>query len=710
MTRIKPIMAEDLKTQSEKMILPAVLGCSSELFLNREKSLLEFFRMILEEAQDPTQPLLERLKFISIFASHLDEFFMIRVSGLKEQVTGAVAELSADAMTPAEQLRESREMLLPMIDAQARCLIQEILPELKQAGIEIVGFSTLSPDERKALNTYFMKFVFPVLTPMAVDSSHPFPYISALNLNLGLMVDSLPEHGITSSLTGKIAPRFARIKVPPLVPRLVPVQGSKSKFVYLEDLIAANISELFPRMRASECHPFRLTRDAEVEIREVEAEDLLRKVERELRARKFGTPVRLEVGLKMPQSMIDYLRRKLELDEEDVYVVDGPLNVGDLMELYNLHRLALKDTTFRQRTPTVLGKGKSIFDVLRNRELLLHHPYDSYTTVTDFIAKAAEDDDVLAIKICLYRTGANSPIPKALIEASERGKQVAALVELKARFDEENNIEWARQLEEAGVHVVYGIVGLKTHCKLTLVVRREDEGLRRYVHIATGNYNPTTSTTYTDLGLFTTDEEIGEDATDLFNFLTGYSRQKDYHKLMVSPANLRQGMLSLIERETEHARAGRPSAIIAKFNRLADTQIIRALYEASQAGVQIDLIVRGICVLRPGVPGLSETIRVRSIIGRFLEHHRIFYFANGGNYEVFIGSADWMTRNLSRRIEVVTPIESAEFKKYLKEKVLAAYLRDNVKARLLRPDGSYERARPAAGEEKFNSQLYFFNE
>ncbi|OLE52186.1 MAG: RNA degradosome polyphosphate kinase [Acidobacteria bacterium 13_1_20CM_3_53_8] len=689
------------------MALPPTLRGSKELLLNRELSLLEFFRRVLEEALDETQPLLERLKFLSIFSSNLDEFFMIRVSALKEQLTGEVTELSPDGMTPAEQLTECRERLLPMIDEQMRCLREQVLPQLKEHGIVLASYDTLSEGERRALNNYFMEHVFPVLTPLAVDPSHPFPYISNRSLNLGLAVEALPEHGITRSLTGRLESRFVRIKVPPVVPRLVPVNGAKSKFVLLEELIAANASALFPRMRAGRCHTFRVTRDDDIEIREDEADDLLRMIEEQLRRRRFGTPVRLEVSDTMPDEMVSYLTESLGLTPADVYVINGPLNVPDLMTLYEMRRPELKDRPFRPKVPKLLDQRKSVFETIKRQDVLLHHPYSSYKIVTDFISEAARDPDVLAIKICLYRTGPDSPIPPALIEASARGKQVTALIELKARFDEENNIEWAKRLEEAGVHVVYGVMGLKTHCKLTLVVRREGEVLRRYVHIATGNYNPTTSCTYTDLGLFTTDERIGADATDLFNFLTGYSRQNEYRQLVVAPVNLRERMLELIKRETEHARAGRPAHIIVKINRLADTQIVRALYEASQAGVSIDLIVRSICMLRPGVQGLSENINVRSIVGRFLEHSRIFYFANGGNEEVFIGSADWMHRNLNRRVEVVTPINDPGLARYLKDVVLAAYLRDNVKARVMLADGTYKRIQPAQGEQRFDSQWSF---
>jgi polyphosphate kinase len=676
---------------------------------NRELSLLEFYRRVLEEAFDETQPLLERLKFISIFSSNIDEFFMIRVSGLKEALDEHVSERTPDGMTPEEQLHEIRRCLLPMIAAQTRCVREDILPQLEQEGITITSFDALDATEQQTLREFFTEKVFPVLTPLAVDPSHPFPNISGLSLNLGLMVEPMPEHGITRSLTGKPAPRFVRLKVPPMVPRLVRVAGDEVKYIFLEDLIAANLDSLFPRMLAGMPHQFRVTRDADVEVREDEAKDLLQMMQQTLRERRFGSAVRLEVAASMPQEMIDYLVKSMNLTSDDVYVIDGPLAVADLMRLYALNRPDLKDKPFKATIPLMLKRPEKVFDVIKQHDILLHHPYTSYTTVTNFIQTAAYDPDVAAIKICLYRTGQKSPIPQALIEASEQGKQVTAVVELKARFDEENNIEWAKRLEEAGVHVVYGLLGLKIHCKVALVVRREGDSLRRYVHIATGNYNPTTAAFYTDFGFLTADEEIGADATDLFNFLTGFSRQKEYRQLLVAPVNLRERMTALIERETAHARAGRPARIAAKINRLADTKIIRALYEASQAGVPIDLVVRGVCMLRPGVAGLSETITVRSVVGRFLEHSRLYYFANGGDEELYTGSSDWMSRNLDRRVEVVTPVHDAHLKKQLKDVILAAYLRDNVKARRLTPEGTYERIPIAAGEERFDSQTFFID-
>jgi len=676
---------------------------------NREFSQIEFYGRVLEEALDPTQPLLERLKFLSIFAENLDEFFMIRVSGLQETSASKVAELSPDGMGQVDQLKEIRARLLPLIEEHSRCLVADVLPALAGEGIRVVAYSTLSLPERQQLREYYKRQVHPVLTPQAVDQGHPFPYISNLSLNLGLMVEPLPEHGITRSLTGKVEPRFARVKLPPLVPRLVPVDESGTKFVLLEELIVANLESLFPRMRASACYAFRITRDADVDVREDEASDLLGMMEQTLRERRFGTAVRLEVSEAMPAEMRDYLAAELELGAEDVYSVEGPLNVRDLMQLYKLERPELKDAPFSPKLPAVFRGATDYFERIRERDVLVHHPYESFEAVTQFIDRAARDPDVAAIKICLYRTGQHSPIPQSLIEAAARGKQTTALVELKARFDEENNIEWAKRLEESGVHVVYGILGLKTHCKVALVVRREDGELRRYVHVATGNYNPVTANFYTDLGLFTSDEEIGADATDLFNFLTGFSRQKEYRRLLVSPTVLREKTLALIRRESEHARAGRPARIVVKINRLADTRVIAALYEASQAGVPIDLIVRGICMLRPGVPGLSENISVRSVVGRFLEHSRAYYFQNGGEEELYTGSADWMPRNFDRRVETVAPVNDERLKKYLKEVLLGAYLRDNVKARVLGTDGRYRPVEVAPDAERFNSQLFFMD-
>ena len=693
-------------TGHQPVTLPPTLFLSRKLLFNREASWLEFNRRVLDEALDPSQPLLERVKFLSIFSTNLDEFFMIRVSGLKEQIDEGVTELSLDGLTPIAQLKQINERLRPMLADQVRCFKEELLPELASKGVVISPYRALSDRERRSLSAYFMENVFPVLTPQAVDPSHPFPYISNLSLNLGVMI----EPSDTAGALDAPAPRFARVKVPPLVPRLVPVGGEQgTEFILLEELVAANIEGLFPGMRATELHAFRVTRDADIEIREDEANDLLQAVERELRKRRFGTAVRLEVAASMPGEMVRYLASSLRLGADDVYAIDGPLNMPDLMGLYKLDRPELKDKPFVASTPAAFNTTESIFDVIRHHDVLLHHPYNSFSSVIDFISTAAVDPYVQAIKMTLYRTGPASPVVQALIEASERGKQVAVLVELKARFDEESNIEWARRLERVGVHVVYGLIGLKTHCKLALVVRREADSLRRYVHIGTGNYNPSTARIYTDIGLFTADEHFGADATELFNYLTGFSKQTEYRRLLVAPVSLRERLTAMIEREIEHHKNKRPARIVAKINSLTDTKLIRALYEASQSGVPIDLIVRGVCTLRPGVPGLSDTINVTSIVGRFLEHTRIFYFLNGGEEDIYIGSADWMMRNLDRRVELVAPIEDPRLKKHLKEEALDVCLRDNVKARRLLPDGSYERVRPVEGEETVDSQSHFIS-
>jgi len=696
---------EQIATE-DTAFLPQHLPRSPEFLFNRELSLIEFFGRVLDEGLDKTQPILERLKFLAILSSNLDEFFMIRVSSLKEKFG---EKLSPDGMTPAEQLTEIRARLTEMIKTQMNCLREEILPELAAQGIVVTTFDALSDGERETLREYFKRRIYPVLTPQAVDPSHPFPYISGGSLNVGLVVKPNVKRRIEKALYKyKVGDEFfVRIKIPPFVPRFIPVEKDSTKFVLVEDLIAANVQALLPEANPKACHLFRITRDADIGLREDEAEDLLQMMELNLKQRRFGDVVRLEVSKTMPREMVDYLMESLEIVPDDIYEIDGPINIDDFMELYKSERPDLKDAPLSVSRPAILESNESTFDIIKRQDVLLHHPFMPYNIITDFIKEAAEDPDVLAIKMCLYRIGADSPIAPLLIEASERGKQVTVLIELKARFDEENNIEWAKRFERAGVHVIYGILGLKTHCKTTLIVRREDEELRRYVHLATGNYNPQTSAFYTDLGLLTDDEQIGADATELFNFLTAYSQYENYEKILVAPINLRERMVELIARETENAKNGNFARIVAKMNRLADVEIIRALYEASQAGVQIDLIVRGICMLRPGVPGLSENIRVRSIVGRLLEHSRVYYFANGGAEEIYIGSSDWMPRNLDRRVEVLAPVENAELKQYLKDEFLTAYLRDNVKARELLADGTYKRVLPASDEEAFNSQLEF---
>ncbi len=491
------------------------------------------------------------------------------------------------------------------------------------------------------------------------------------------------------------------------MPRLVPIGEESTKFVLIEEIIAANVSMLVPEADPQSCHLFRITRDTDMDLRETEAEDLLETMEENLKQRRFGEVVRLEVSRAMPGEMVEYLCNSLEITVDDIYKIDGPINLADMSALFKINRPDLKDKALKVTRPAIFNGSESAFDVIKRQDVLLHHPYMPYSIVTDFIKEAVEDPNVLAIKMCLYRIGAESPIAPLLIQASERGKQVTVLIEIKARFDEENNIEWAKRLERAGVHVVYGLLGLKTHCKTTLIIRREGDELRRYVHLATGNYNPETSAFYTDLGLLTVDDEIGADATELFNYLTVYSQRENFNKLIVAPINLRETMVKLIKRETEHAQSGRPARIIAKMNRLADAEIVHALYEASQAGVKIDLIVRGICTLRPGVPGMSENIRVRSIVGSLLEHSRLYFFENGGDEEIYTGSADWMPRNLDRRVEVLAPIRDEKLKDYLRNEFLKTYLSDNVKARELGSDGCYTRVERAAGEEVVDSQLSF---
>ena len=681
---------------------PGLLG--PELLINRDLSLIEFNRRVLEEAQDRRLPLLERLKFISIFSTLLDEFFMIRVSALKENFDDVIE--TGDLISRTKLLKEIRHSVTELAAEQMDCLKHDILPALHEKGISIVTYDSLPAHERDALTRYFSEQIYPVLTPQAVDPSHPFPYISGGSLNLGLIVRPNLFKRVRRAHRFSGDELFIRLKIPPFIDRLIPAD-KHGRFVLAEDLIAAHITSLVPEAKPTDCHAFRITRDADIELREEEAHDLLQEMEDNLRQRRFGEVVRLEVSASMPGRMRKYLRRSLEIRSRDVYQIDGPLNLTDLSELYKLSRPELKYAPLKITRPPEFETGESTFEIIKRGDVMLHHPYMPYSIITDFIAEAADDPDVLAIKICLYRMGPESPIPPLLIKASENGKQVTVLIEIKARFDEANNIEWAKQLERSGVHVVYGLLGLKTHAKTTLIVRREKHKLRRYVHLATGNYNPQTSATYTDLGLLTVDEDIGKDATELFNFLTAYSPQDQFRKLLVAPANLRRSMLDLIHREADNARAGKPARIIAKNNRIADAEIVSALYEASQAGVEIDLIVRGICTLRPGIPGVSDNIRVRSIVGRLLEHSRVYYFENGGDPEVYLGSSDWMPRNLDRRVEVITPIEVPKLKSFLKDEYLDTYLRDTAQARELGEDGSYHRIMPAAGEYEFSAQLVF---
>jgi polyphosphate kinase len=682
-------------------------GFDGTTLFNREVSWLEFDRRVLEEAMDENTPVLERLKFLSIFSTNLDEFFMIRVSGMKEQIDEDISERSLDGLSAQEQLKEIGKRLRPLLKKQVTYLHQTVLPELANAGITVEPYKSLNVKDKKKLDKYFRDNLFPILTPQSVDSSHPFPYISNLSLNIGLFIE--PNRNYTQANLKHLfkQKRFTRIKLPPTVPRLIPIEEKKGRYTLLEEVIVANAKSLFPNMKTSEGFLFRVTRDADIELREDEAGDLMRTLERELQRRRFRFPVRLEVAADMPEKMLKVLAQGVGVGEHDIYRIDGFVDIPDLMQLYLLDRPDLKERPIPLVHPAVLTEKKNVFEVLRKHDVLLHHPYMAYSALTDFVAEAAEDNQVQAIKICLYRTGKDSPVVNSLIRASQRGKQVTALVELKARFDEEMNIEWARRLENEGVHVVYGISSLKTHSKVMLVVRREKDKLCRYVHIASGNYNPLTSRVYTDVGLLTSDEEIGADVTSLFNFLTGYSQQSKYHRLLVAPLNLRKRLTELVRREKRNKLEGRDARIIVKVNSLTDTELIDELYSASQAGVEIDLIVRGICSLRPGVKGLSSNIRVRSVVGRFLEHSRVLYFANGGepsDEEIYIGSADWMQRNLDRRVEIVVPILDPALKTFLKDVYLDAYLRDNTNARSLRPDGSY---RKIPGAEPFDAQMFF---
>jgi polyphosphate kinase len=652
-------------------------------FFNREISWIEFNSRVLAEGLDPNIPLLERLKFLSIFSTNLDEFFMVRVSGLQEQLEANPTTLSPDGLTPAAQLKQICERLRPLIDEQSRCLLKEVLPGLAQFGVRLLSYSDLSDAEKTDLEKLFYDRIFPVLTPLTVDPAHPFPYISNISLNLGVLL-AVPGGPVDE------APRFARVKIPPNVPRLIPVQDGR-RFLLLEELIGAHIGALFPQCPILEWHPFRITRDADIEIEEDEAEDLITSMEQTLRQRRFGFGVRLEVAAAMSEPMVDILRTSLELMDDDVYSVNGPLNVPDLMALYKLDIPEAKDKPFEPIVPAVFRSGENIFDAIRTQDVLLHHPYESFIPVVDFLRAAAVDPHVLAIKQTLYRVGPDSPIISALVEAAERGKQVAVLVELKARFDEENNIHWARRLERVGAHVIYGVLGLKTHAKLALVVRQEKDTIRRYVHLGTGNYNPASARIYTDLGLFTSNADFGRDCSEFFNYLTGYSGQTEYRKLIAAPVSLRERLLYMIRREVKNKAAGKPAGFTAQFNSLTDPEIIQELYAASAAGVPMTLIVRGVCCLRPGVPGKSENIRVASIVGRFLEHLRIYVFTNGGKEEVYLSSADLMHRNLDRRVELMFPLDDPGILERIHQEVIANALRDTQKIHWLQPDGSYDR-------------------
>ncbi len=681
------------------------------LFANRELSLIEFQRRVLDEARDPSNPLLERVKFLAIVDSNVSEMFMVRVAALKKQVEASIGEGSADGMTPQAQLTAIRPSIIRLEEEIHQCFSDQLQPELAEAGIDVSDYNDLNDRQRKLINAYFAETIFPVLTPLAFDPGRPFPHISNLSLNLAVLIRD--PQGIE---------RFARVKVPDTLPQLVPIHrvartrtksGGTLKhyaFVWLEQVISANLQALFPGMEILEAHPFHVTRDAEMAIQELEADDLLETIEEGVRQRRFGEVVRLQVNSAMPSHILEILMSNFEIKRAEIYRVVGPLDMSRLMSLNKVDRPDLKDAPFLPQIPPSLDpkiEEEDMFTAIRREPVLLHHPFDSFQPVVDFLQKAARDPDVLAIKMTLYRVGRNSPVVRALLEAQEEGKQVAVLVELKARFDEESNIEWARALEREGVHVVYGLLGLKIHSKVTQVVRREENHIRRYIHLGTGNYNAVTAHSYTDFGLLMADEDIGGDTTDLFNYLTGYSAKTGYRKLLVAPINLRQRLSEFILREIEHQKNGAEGRLIFKMNALVDKDIIQLLYRASQAGVRIDLLVRGICCLRPGVKGVSENIRVTSIVGQFLEHSRIYYFANGGEEQIYLGSADLMPRNLDRRVEVLFPLESAKQLRYIRDEVLDKYLADNVKARRMKADGSYERVKRGAKEPEVNSQAFF---
>jgi polyphosphate kinase len=701
-------------------------------YFNRELSWIEFNNRVLHEAFDPRTPLLERLKFLAIFSSNLDEYFMVRIAALKEQVELGVVKRSIDGKTAAEQLKLIDDRLHPIVAEQHQHFEQVVKPQLAAQGIYLLDYIDLDPAQRDYLKDYFDNQVFPVLTPLAIDPGHPFPYISNLALSLAVVIRT--EDG---------EERFARVKVPKVLPRFVelpiayqhvpalgipvpdrdriaPESAPAWVGLPLEQVIAHNLGALFPGMDVQEYYPFRVTRNADLDVEEDEADDLMEAIEQELRRRRVGgSVVRVELPSNMPLAFRSLLIDELDITDRDIYELDGLLCLRDLMHFIDLPLPALKDPPWKSATHPQLKRAwefgvddplatpaTDFFSVIRKQDLLLHHPYQSFSSsVQQFIEAAALDPDVLAIKMTLYRTSGDSPIVKSLIKAAENGKQVAALVELKARFDEANNILWAKRLESAGVHVVYGLVGLKTHTKLVLVVRREAGQIKRYVHVGTGNYNPKTARLYTDLGLLTCNPEIGADASDLFNALTGYSRQSEYRQLLIAPVNLRRRMLELIDREITQHQAHGDGRIVAKMNALVDETIIAALYRASQAGVKIDLIIRGICCLKPGLPGVSETIQVMSVIGRFLEHSRIFYFHNHGQDDLYIGSADWMTRNLDRRVEAVTPIADPRLAKDLQE-ILGILLADNRHAWELQSDGRYIQ-RQSEGANSQSAQAIF---
>lgn len=673
----------------------------SEKFRNRELSWLAFNERVLSEAKDKHIPLMERLKFLSITASNLDEFFMIRVASLKDQVNAGYTKKDISGMTSAEQIDAILKVTHKFAQAQYNTYNRSFLPALKKAGLKIVTeYEKLTEEQADYVDTYFQQEVFPVLTPMAVDSSRPFPLIRNKSLNIGaLLMDKKKKDTID----------FATVQVPSVLPRVVPIPSDKDEcttIILLEQIIEKNIQKLFMNYKVLCATPFRVMRNADLTIDEDEAADLLIEIEKQLKKRQWGEAIRLEVEDSIDKRLLKILRKELKLGEDAIFKINGPLDLTFLMKVYGLEGFDhLKEEKFTPQQPKMLDPSRNLFEQIRERDILLHHPYESFDPVVNFVRMAASDPDVLAIKQTLYRVSSNSPIIASLAQAAENGKQVSVLVELKARFDEENNIVWARKLEKAGCHVIYGLVGLKTHSKITLVVRKEEDGIRRYVHLGTGNYNDSTAKLYTDMGMFTCKPRYGEDATAVFNMLSGYSEPLAWNKLSLAPLWLRDKFLSLINREREHAANGRPARIIAKMNSLCDPGIIEALYDASAAGVEIDLIVRGICCLRAGIPGLSENIHVRSIVGTFLEHSRIFYFSNNGSPEYYMGSADWMPRNLDKRVEILFPVEDPVLQEEI-HNILDIQLADTKKAHLLMPDGTYVKV-DQRGKTPLNSQMYF---
>ena len=678
-----------------------------EYYVNRELSWLKFDDRVLSEARDKNLPLFERLKFLSITSSNLDEFYMVRVASLKDQVHADYEKKDIAGMTPKEQLKEISSQTHELVNVQYNTLNRSLLPALEKAGFHLMArHEDLNQEQQEYVDRYFEDNVYPVLTPMAMDSSRPFPLIRNKTLNIGALISKRDKK------KGKESTVFATVQVPSVLPRVIQipsVKESDTTVILLEEVIEKNIGELFLGYDVVCAHPYRIMRNADLTIDEDGAEDLLVEIQKQLKKRQWGEVIRMEVEEKTDERLLDILKTEFEIKDEDIFYINGPLDLTMLMKVYGVE--GYEEYKAKKHVPApvpAFRNDKDIFQVIREGDVFLHHPYMSFDPVVNFVRQAAKDPDVLAIKQTLYRVSGNSPIIAALAQAAENGKQVSVLVELKARFDEENNIVWAKMLEKAGCHVIYGLVGLKTHSKITLVVRREETGIRRYVHLATGNYNDSTAKLYTDCGIFTCDERYGEDATAVFNMLSGYSEPKSWNRLVVAPIWMKDRFLKLINREAEMAQKGIPAFIVAKMNSLCDRKIIAALYRASACGVQIYLLVRGICCLKVGVPGVSENIHVRSIVGDFLEHSRIFYFHNGGNEEIFMGSADWMPRNLDRRVEIVFPVEDEEIKKEIKH-ILDVEFKDNVKAHILQPDGTYEKMN-RRGKAKVNSQMIFCQE